>query len=303
MVQRKCRYDMVFVRILMAIVLGLIADPSRSLAQEPAPVGTAELTLSAVLEGDTAALRSGLVWRVFRDQTDGTAARFVQESDDAQPTFRLDPGAYIVHVTYGLSGTTRRFVLGQTPVSEKIAISAGGLRFSATIGEEPIQTEIVTFTIYVAVGNDPEGRVIADNIRPGTIVRLPSGAYRIVSRYGDTNAATSADLQVEAGKLIDVTMKHRAATVTLKLVEKTDGESIAGTAFSVLTPGGDTIKDLQGAFPSLILAEGEYVLIARSGGATYSREFSVQNGVNRDIEIVAKEGSAQDITTPNPAPQ
>jgi hypothetical protein len=193
-----------------------------------------------------------------------------------------------VHVTYGLSGTTRRFVLGQTPVSEKIAISAGGLRFAATVGDAPISPELVTFTIYVAVGNDPEGRVIADNVRPGTVVRLPSGAYRIVSRYGDTNAATSADLQVEAGKLIDVTMKHRAATITLKLVENIGGESIAGTAFSVLTPGGDTIKDLQGAFPSLILAEGEYVLIARSGGATFTKEFKVQNGLNADIEIVAK---------------
>jgi hypothetical protein len=194
-------------------------------------------------------------------------------------------------------------VLGQTPVTEKMAISAGGLRFAATVGDTPIAPEMVTFTIYVAVGNDPEGRVIAENVRPGTVVRLPTGTYRIVSRYGDTNAATNADLQVEAGKLIDVTMKHRAATITLKLVETNGGESIAGTAFSVLTPGGDTIKDLQGAFPSLILAEGEYVLIARSGGATFTKEFKVQNGLNADVEIVAKSGSAQEISAPNPTPQ
>lgn len=294
---------MIFVRLLIVVVSGLFAALPAVHAQSAAPETDSRLTLSAVLEGDSVALRNGLVWRVFNDPTDGTSARFVQESDEAQPTFKLAPGAYIVHVTYGLSGTTRRFVLGQTPVSEKIAISAGALRFSATVGDIPIPPEFVTFTIYVAVGNDPEGRVIAENVRPGTIVRLPSGAYRIVSRYGDTNAATSADLQVEASKLIDVSMKHRAATVTLKLVETVGGESIAGTAFSVLTPGGDTIKDLQGAFPSLILAEGEYVLIARSGGSTYTKEFKVQNGLNTDVEIVAKAGSAQDISTPNPAPK
>lgn len=295
--------SMVLVRLFIVIMSGLFAALPVAQAQTAPQASDSQLTLSAVLEGDTTAIRSNLVWRVFNDPTDGTAARFVQESDEAQPTFKLAPGAYIVHVTYGLSGTTRRFVLGQTPVSEKVAISAGGLRFSATVGDTPVPPEFVTFTIYVAVGNDPEGRVIAENIRPGTIVRLPSGAYRIVSRYGDTNAATSADLQVEAGKLIDVSMKHRAATVTLKLVESEGGESIAGTAFSVLTPGGDTIKDLQGAFPSLILAEGEYVLIARSGGSTYSKEFKVQNGLNADVEIVAKSGSAQEISTPNPSPQ
>lgn len=294
---------MTCVRFLLVVFVGLFASLIAATAQNSPPIADAQLTLSAVLEGDTVAIRNGLVWRVFNDPTDGTAARFVQESDEAQPTFKLAPGAYIVHVTYGLSGTTRRFVLGQTALTEKIAISAGALRFSATVSDMPIPPELVTFTIYVAVGNDPEGRIIADNVRPGTIVRLPSGAYRIVSRYGDTNAATSADLQVEAAKLIDVTMKHRAATVTLKLVEAEGKESIAGTAFSVLTPGGDTIKDLQGAFPSLILAEGEYVLIARSGGATYTKEFKVQNGLNTDVEIVAKAGSAQDISTPNPAPQ
>lgn len=294
---------MVFVRYLIASLWFAFAAVPQAQAQDAAQANDSQLTLSAVLEGDTTILRSGLVWRIFNDQTDGTSARFVQESDEAQPTFKLAPGAYIVHVTYGLSGTTRRFVLGQTALNEKIAISAGGLRFAATIGDAPIAPDLVTFTIYVAVGNDPEGRVIAENVRPGTVVRLPSGAYRIVSRYGDTNAATSADLQVEAGKLIDVTMKHRAATITLKLVETEGSESIAGTAFSVLTPGGDTIKDLQGAFPSLILAEGEYVLIARSGGATYTKEFKVQNGLNADVEIVAKGGSAQDVTTPNPAPQ
>lgn len=294
---------MVFVRYLIASLWFAFAAVPQAQAQDAAQANDSQLTLSAVLEGDTTILSSGLVWRIFNDQTDGTSARFVQESDEAQPTFKLAPGAYIVHVTYGLSGTTRRFVLGQTALNEKIAISAGGLRFAATIGDAPIAPDLVTFTIYVAVGNDPEGRVIAENVRPGTVVRLPSGAYRIVSRYGDTNAATSADLQVEAGKLIDVTMKHRAATITLKLVETEGSESIAGTAFSVLTPGGDTIKDLQGAFPSLILAEGEYVLIARSGGATYTKEFKVQNGLNADVEIVAKGGSAQDVTTPNPAPQ
>ena len=65
-------------------------------------------------------------------------------------------------------------------------------------------------------------------------------------------------------------------------------KAFAGTAFSVLTPGGDVIREAIGAFPSLTLAEGEYVLIARHEGQVYTREFKVESGQDRDIEVLAK---------------
>ena len=83
-----------------------------------------------------------------------------------------------------------------------------------------------------------------------------------------------------------MTLRHRAATVTLKLVNKLGGDAYAGTNFSVLTPGGDTIRDLVGAFPSLILAEGDYILIARNGGRVFTEEFKVRSGFDQDIEIL-----------------
>ncbi len=45
------------------------------------------------------------------------------------------------------------------------------------------------------------------------------------------------------------------------------GEALANTSFSVLTPGGDVIRELIGAFPSLVLAEGEYVAIMGPSGS------------------------------------
>ena len=64
--------------------------------------------------------------------------------------------------------------------------------------------------------------------------------------------------------------------------------SLANTSFSVLTPGGDTIREAIGAFPSMTLAEGEYVVIARNGGKVYTQEFSVRAGLDRDIEVIVK---------------
>ena len=90
------------------------------------------------------------------------------------------------------------------------------------------------------------------------------------------------------GKLTDVTVSHRAAIVTLKLVNERGGEARANTQWSVLTPGGDVIKESIGAFPRVILAEGKYRAIARNDNRTYERDFRVVNGVDGEIEVIAR---------------
>ena len=90
-----------------------------------------------------------------------------------------------------------------------------------------------------------------------------------------------------------VTIRHRCATLTLKLVNKAGAEALANTTFTVLTPGGDVIRELVGAFPSLVLAEGEYVVIARHDSKIYQSTFQVQTGMDHDVEVVAEEGGKQ----------
>ncbi len=260
-------------------------DPGAAAAPGRAGV---TLSLSATLEGDARVLDKGVSWRVYSDPSDGTPARVVAKSDLASPVFALEPGAYVVHVAFGLAGMTRRVVIAQQPLSERIALPAGGLVLRAQIGDAPIASERVRFNVYVPVGSDPEGRLVASNVRQGALLRLPEGQYRVVSTYGDTNAIANADLRVESGKVLDAAIRHRAATVTLKLVLQPGSEAIAGTSFSVLTPGGDTVREAAGAFPSMILAEGEYVVIARHGGKVYTSEVKVRSGYDRDLEVIAR---------------
>jgi hypothetical protein len=103
----------------------------------------------------------------------------------------------------------------------------------------------------------------------------------------------SADIKVTSGKRIDVTVRHRCATLTLKLVNKPAGEALANTTFTVLTPGGDVIRELVGAFPSLVLAEGEYVVIARHESKVYQSTMQVRTGMDHDVEVVAEENGKQ----------
>jgi hypothetical protein len=122
----------------------------------------------------------------------------------------------------------------------------------------------------------------------GDVLLVPEGTYFIVSNYGDANSVVRSDIRVQASKLTDVTVTHRAAVIMLKLVGNRGGEALANTAWSVLTPGGDVVKESIGAFPRVILAEGEYRALARNEGRVYEREFKVITGVDGEIEVLAR---------------
>jgi hypothetical protein len=132
---------------------------------------------------------------------------------------------------------------------------------------------------------DGERGLVVANVKPGTIVRLNTGTYHVVSDYGKVNAVIRADIRVEAGKLTEATIQHRAAKLTLKLVSEPGGEAIADTAWSVLTASGDVVSESVSAFPTMVLAEGEYSAIARNKDKIYQRNFTVTAGVNTDIEV------------------
>jgi hypothetical protein len=277
---------------MLRAVLILLAAPlwaALVLAQAPvSPPSAADrfaVQLSAVFAGEQRPVRSGLVWRLYEEKLDGAPPTLLEKSTVPTPSFSLRPGNYVVHAAYGFAGSSRRIAVQAGPVVERLTISAGALKVGGAIGDSPIQNNRLAVSVYVPMGSNSEGRLVAGNVRGGELVRLPEGTYHVVSTYGESNAITRADLGVEAGRVTEATLNHRAATMTLKLVAAPGGDAFAGTAFSVLTPGGDVIREAIGAFPSVTLAEGDYVLIARHEGQVYTREFKVESGLDRDVEV------------------
>jgi len=254
----------------------------------PATAPQALLTASAQFSGERKLIGSGLVWRVLAETADGSPPRIVARSQDAQPRFFLPPGPYVLHAAYGFASGTKRVNLGPQGSAEQVAVSAGALSLAGSIGDTPIPAGQLSFSVFVPLQGNSEGRLVVANAKAGELIRLPEGTYHVVSTYGDSNAIQRADVRLESGKVTDATLHHRAARVTLKLVAAAGGEAFAGTAFSVLTPGGDVIREAIGAFPQVILAEGDYVLIARQEGQVFSREFKVESGLDRDIEVLAR---------------
>jgi hypothetical protein len=287
------------------VSLFLAAAPAR--AQQGAPeVSPSEqphalVALSALFApGDKEPIRSGLNWRVFdaRADADGGHA-LVAESAEATPSFSLVDGDYIVHVACGLAGAARQITVYGAPISEKIAMNAGALKVTGMLGDTPIPAGRLNIQMFLPDRNDPEAKLILPALKADQPECVPEGAYHVVSKLMDatpgsstpTNSTVYADFRVTAGKLATGVVHHRAATMTLKLVNTAGGEALANTSFSILTPGGDVIREMIGAFPSLLLAEGEYVAIARHDNKTYQATFKVLSNQDRDVEVLAQDSS------------
>lgn len=250
-----------------------------------------DVKLEALLTENGPAVESGLTWRVFSPIPDSDGKLpLLATSEGGSTDFNLVPGDYFVNVAFGRAGATRKIRVPEEGTLDKqvLVLDAGGVMLNAVSGSDVrIPPNELRFSIYSSdVKEDGERALIVADVKPKTVVRLSAGTYHVVSDYGSVNAVIRADIQVEAGKLTEATIQHRAAKLTLKLVAEPGGEAIADTAWSILTSSGDVVSESVGAFPTLVLAEGGYTAVARNKDKIYQRDFTVKAGVNTDVEVL-----------------
>ena len=301
------------------LIVALAAWPAAALAQEnpdpaadlklpqinnfapakedkPLALGDGQITLSAQLTEDGTEITRGLVWRVFRPEAgDDGKLPLVASAQGGTSAFTLDPGSYLVHASFGRAGATKRITVTKTARRENLVLDAGGLKLDAVLaGGVKIPPEKLRFSIYEvgAADDDDDRALIIPNVKPGAVVGLNAGTYHVVSTYGSVNAIIRSDIRVEAGKLTEATVEHRAAELTMKLVRDHGGEAIADTSWSVLTNSGDPIRETVGAFASMVLAEGDYTIVAKNRDRIYQRDFTVEGGHNTEVEVLATEATA-----------
>ena len=257
---------------------------------EAASAEAAQVRLVALLTADGQRIDNGIVWHVYQNKagTDGKNM-LVNTSRDASPTVKLEPGDYVVNAAFGRAHLTRKVSLAVgTTVTEKLVLNAGGLRLSAFVGDgQPAPANAVAYEIFADERDQSGNRAkIIGGVKPGVIIRLNSGIYHIVSTVGDANASVKADVTVEAGKLTEVSVAHAAAKVTLKLVQRSGGEALADTHWTITTPQGEIVKESVGALPTHTLAPGTYSVSAKQAGTVYRRDFTLRMGQTVQVEVV-----------------
>lgn len=271
-------------QILGAPAVGNIPD----LPPVDLDAGPAEARLVAKLVEDGEPIPFGVTWRIY-DQVPDNAGTYplVANGKGGEWAQTLQPGNYLVHASYGKASSTAMLRITGSSVTETVILSAGGLRLQAQLtGDVSIPADKVRFRISERDSETTDEKLVVDNARSGLILPLNAGTFRVESRYGSANASVSADITVEEGKLTDATLYHRAAEVTLKLVNESGGEAIANTSWTLLYPNGEVIAETVGAFPEYVLEEGDYAVVATHEGTPYNRNFSVEAGRHRDVEVL-----------------
>lgn len=259
------------------------AQAIAALTNVPQPV-----TLTARITPEGRTIADGLIWRVFEDAPDSNGEiALVAKAETGTAQLQLPPGQYNVHLSYGNAQLTQQLSIALGQNESDLVLDAGGLRLnSAVTGEVPISPALLRFDIMTS-GPEANRVVVASDLAPNEIVTLNAGTYHIISRFGAINAEVRADLRVEPGELTEATLYHHASEVSFKLVSEEGGEAIADVEWTVKTTDNSTLFTERGAFPSTVLAEGEYLVLAKLGDKVYNREIQIQPGSPRQIEILS----------------
>jgi len=277
-----------------------IIIPVEPSAEEPAPARPvppssgppAPVTFTAYLSEGSAPMMSDIIWRIFEGHARGDGNyKLIKMVREPRPTVELKPGEYLVNAAYGRANLTRKIgVWPEKPASEDFIVNAGGLRLTATLAHTPIMQEnLLKFEIFSDAQDQAGNRqkIFAD-LRPGIVLRLNSGVYHIMSTYGDANSVIASDIVIEPGKITEAGIDHDAGKVTFKLVQRSGGEAHADTRWTIYNAGGDVIKESAGAFPTHILAAGDYRVAAQHGERQYAGAFTVAAGENKLVEVVMR---------------
>lgn len=252
-----------------------------------APQPDQPISMSAVIKQGGALIPTGLIWRVFGTETDASGQpKMLFRSEDAIASLGLPIGEYVVHVSYGRAQSSDTLNVEMGPNIKSIVLDAGAIRLRSAVSTEiNIPPEQLKFDIFTD-GLDGEKIPVALNIDQNTMVHLNAGIYKIVSRWGKENALVRADIKVGPGEVTEATLFHKAAQVSFSLVSKAGGEAIADVDWKLSDSAGDSLFTHRGAFPSTVLAQGDYSIIAQTGDTVYNREFQVQPGRPINVEVL-----------------
>ncbi|MBM3529839.1 MAG: hypothetical protein FJX62_17275 [Alphaproteobacteria bacterium] len=278
--------------VLVAALASISSGPAYAQSAPNVRSGEGVVIASARFGPGGGLITGGLHWRVYPDRPDQAGGfRLLKEDRAAQPSIVLPAGGYIVHVTFGHASASKTVQVRGEPVREVFEIPAGGIAIKGQVGDARIPTGQISYDIYKGsqfeIGAE-DRKPLASNVLTGDVVLVPEGTYYILSKYGDGNAVVRSDIRVQAGKLTDITVTHRAAAIMFRLVGRRGGEALANTDWAVLSMSGDIVTESKGAFPRVILNEGEYRVVARNDNRVYEQDITVVPGVDREIEVLAR---------------
>lgn len=233
--------------------------------------GREGLELSARLTPDGGLLQENLSWTIR--SPDGVT---VYSGNDGTADVSLPPGDYVVDASYG---ATLLEELVSLPAGTRLKISfvldAGGLRVEPLLGKIDVPPVASRVRVFAMDGK----RLMAVSVKPGEIIRLPRGTYRVESQVSTGNVKAVADVHVAAGRVSTVKIAHKAGLARLAFV----GAPNAMVRWEVEDQRGDAIATRSSINANVTLLPGTYTARAQVGAELLTATFNIAEGEVRDI--------------------
>jgi hypothetical protein len=235
--------------------------------------GHEAIELSATLEEGGGLIQLPIRWTITRP-----TGETVVERSEALLVHPLAPGDYIAAARYGAVRASSHFTIPEAGVVRiNFILDAGGLRILPRL--KGIAAALPSEARIIPLDGPHKGSLLATYARPGEILRVPAGAYRIESRFLDGNAIASTDVRVRPGYLTAVEFDHIAGLARLKLA----GAASARASWHVRDPDGKAVASVEGSEAAVALRPGDYVASVTVAGHVFARQFSISAGETREV--------------------
>jgi Ca-activated chloride channel family protein len=239
---------------------------------------TGRLSLQAVSVENGPALDT-VIYTIERDDPDAPhGRREVARSAAPLPDFTLPAGTYYVTARANRVEARQQLALSAGAAVKQtlvLALSRLSLAAKSNASLSP-QGKALNFRVVSLAGGERE---VARSSATEPVLTLPAGRYRLEAKLGSENAKGVEEVEILAGKDMQVTLDIAAAQVRLDR-GGTDGDGI----IEVADERGHVVWHAgSGDTATALLAPGRYKYRTPSGA---EKSFEVKNGVRQTLRLV-----------------
>jgi hypothetical protein len=254
--------------------------------------GTVKVKLYATIVQGAKPLKDDRIsWSISPLGKDGTPT---QQMTKAAPEVQLIPGRYRFTAKLEYATATREITVSETAKYE-LPLEAGWARFQMVPNrkakplEESVQWQIYR---YSKAGVD-EKRKLVELVAPSVQLTLPPGWYSVRAKY--QGIVSDMVAEVKAGTLYKYTVVAYAGKVRFAAVDaagKALKKDVVWTIERVSkSQGGKRVPVTvdQTAAPNLMIGEGQYVAVAKSGNLVGETAFDIEATREKKVTVKLKQ--------------
>jgi len=244
---------------------------------------------SATLTEGGEPITKDLAWNVYGEPDLEGKRPSIAFSYEAQPTFSLPSGKYLVEVVQGSAKATKEIEVGAGGGSEVVMIlGSGKLRLSAlpAEGAQPLTNDLA-WNVLGAPDLEGKREDVGYSYEANPTLTVPAGDYLVTLGWGEAKA--QQEVSVEAGKLVETQIILNAGTIQANAVMGEGGQPVSdGLAWALLTEtdAEGNRKDAGFSYdgnPRFRNNAGKYLLKVGRGEA--KAEMEVEVTANRQTQV------------------